>query len=190
MLLNAIPGGIHSKLVMLASKLNAEEKTSIPKAEHHIRDDLQPSGKDSVTRKQRKMPARREVSVNVSSRLNIGGIFQRYILLQQYGFRDIQELPGLPRSDEARQILTSLANDPGIQAVMNKYKWSVGALCEMFPEGYVGVSDVCVMGLNENHGQRILLRIRTDDLLGFRKILSIKKVSCPSIPSIICCVMR
>jgi len=31
-------------------------------------------------------------------------------------------------------------------------------------------------GLNENKGQRILLRLRTDDLQGWRKILSIRKV--------------
>src|SRR3546814_2356034 len=37
-------------------------------------------------------------------------------------------------------------------------------------------SDLCVLGLNENKGQRIKLRIRTDDLKGFRKILTIKKV--------------
>lgn len=38
------------------------------------------------------------------------------------------------------------------------------------------MSDVCVMGLNQNKGQKILLRLRTDDLRGWRKILSIKKV--------------
>ncbi|CAM9409290.1 unnamed protein product [Laminaria digitata] len=32
------------------------------------------------------------------------------------------------------------------------------------------------MGLNQNHGQKILLRLRTDDLKGFRKVLSIRKV--------------
>lgn len=37
-------------------------------------------------------------------------------------------------------------------------------------QGYVGVSDVCVMGLNQNKGQKILLRLRTDDL----KVLEIK----------------
>merc|ERR1712125_153888 len=42
--------------------------------------------------------------------------------------------------------------------------------------GQVGQSDVCVMGLNQNKGQKILLRLRTDDLKGFRKILSIRKV--------------
>jgi len=49
-------------------------------------------------------------------------------------------------------------------------------LCELYPEGYVGVSDVCVMGLNEGKGLRILLRLRTDDLKGFRKIQSIRDV--------------
>lgn len=36
----------------------------------------------------------------------------------------------------------------------------------------VGVSDKCVMGLNQNHGMKILLRLRTDDLQGFRKVRS------------------
>lgn len=35
-----------------------------------------------------------------------------------------------------------------------------------------------MLGLNENHGTRILLRIRTDDLQGFRKLLTIKEVLC------------
>jgi hypothetical protein len=95
-----------------------------------------------------------------------------------YKFQSIQTLPNLPDEAKAREILNSLANDEGVLAVMKKHKWSVGALCELYPEGYVGVSDVCVMGLNENHGQRILLRLRTDDLKGFRKILSIRKVLC------------
>ncbi|CAM9642400.1 unnamed protein product, partial [Phaeothamnion confervicola] len=93
-----------------------------------------------------------------------------------YRFERIEILPGLPEQDRAREILESLANDPGIMAVLAKHRWTVGALCEMMPEGQVGISDVCVMGLNENRGQRILLRLRTDDLAGFRKILSIRKV--------------
>ena len=85
-------------------------------------------------------------------------------------------LGNLPRTEQARAILQDLASDPGIQAVMRLHRWKVGCLCEMFPEGLVGVSEVCVMGLNENKGQRIRLRLRTDDLQGFRKALSIKKV--------------
>lgn len=45
-------------------------------------------------------------------------------------------------------------------------------LCRPSPSGgiQVGVSRECVMGLNQNHGQKILLRLRTDDLKGFRKV--------------------
>jgi hypothetical protein len=50
-------------------------------------------------------------------------------------------------------------------------RWSVGCLAEMYPDGKVGVDPVCVLGLNQNKGQKILLRLRTDDLQGFRKFL-------------------
>jgi len=93
-----------------------------------------------------------------------------------YRFHDLQTLSGLDDEARARQLLELLSSDPGVLAVMKKHKWSVGALCEMYPEGYVGVSDICVMGLNQNKGQKIFLRLRTDDLKGFRKLLSIKKV--------------
>ena len=94
----------------------------------------------------------------------------------QYCFGGIQTLPGLPNESTARSILEELSVDIGVLAVMEKHKFKVGTLCELYPEGYVGVSDVCVMGLNEGNGIRILLRLRTDDLKGFRKILSIRKV--------------
>ena len=94
----------------------------------------------------------------------------------KYGFANIETLPGLPDEEKAKTILSSLANDPGILACMAKHEWNVGALSELYPEGKVGESAVCVMGLNESKGQRIKLRIRTDDLKGFRKPLSIRKV--------------
>ncbi|TYZ65236.1 hypothetical protein PybrP1_012332 [[Pythium] brassicae (nom. inval.)] len=93
-----------------------------------------------------------------------------------YRFHAIEELPTFADKDKAREILERLANDRGILAVMNKHKWTVGTLAEMHPDGKVGVDPVCVLGLNQNKGQKILLRLRTDDLLGFRKYLSIKKV--------------
>ncbi|KAL7565257.1 hypothetical protein ACA910_014552 [Epithemia clementina (nom. ined.)] len=93
-----------------------------------------------------------------------------------YGFGKIETLSDLPDSQKAREILETLANDPGILACMAKHQWHVGTLMELYPEGQVGESAVCVMGLNENKGQRIKLRIRTDDLKGFRKMLTIRKV--------------
>jgi hypothetical protein len=94
----------------------------------------------------------------------------------KYGFSRIETLPMLPQEEKARLILKSLSEDPGILACMEKHKWHVGCLAEMYPEGEVGVSEVCLLGLNRNKGQKILLRLRTDDLLGFRKILTIRKV--------------
>jgi hypothetical protein len=44
------------------------------------------------------------------------------------------------------------------------YRWTVGLMSEMPPEGKVGVSAMCILGYNVNHGQEISLRLRTDDL--------------------------
>ncbi|KAL8506848.1 hypothetical protein ACS0TY_017662 [Phlomoides rotata] len=87
-------------------------------------------------------------------------------------------LPGIeldPPASRALALLHKLASDPGIVAIMNKHRWRVGILTEMAPVGYVGVSPKCILGFNKNHGEEISLRLRTDDLKGFRKYESIKK---------------
>jgi hypothetical protein len=95
---------------------------------------------------------------------------------QKYGFQTIQTLPNLPNESQAREILHSLSQDPGILACMAHHQWKVPLLSEMYPEGKVGESEVCILGLNRNQGGEILLRLRTDDLQGFRKIQTIRKV--------------
>ncbi|KAJ0680739.1 putative WLM domain, PUB domain, Ubiquitin-like domain superfamily, PUB-like domain superfamily [Helianthus annuus] len=97
-----------------------------------------------------------------------------------YVFGDFKtlDLPGIelnPPASEALRLMHTLAADRGIVAIMNKHKWRVGIMTEMAPEGYVGVSPVCILGFNKNHGEEISLRLRTDDLKGFRKYQSIKK---------------
>ncbi|KAL5729786.1 hypothetical protein ACHQM5_002686 [Ranunculus cassubicifolius] len=92
-------------------------------------------------------------------------------------FRTLQ-LPGIelkPPASEALKRMHMLAADPGIVAIMNKHRWRVGIMTEMAPEGYVGVSPECILGFNKNKGEEISLRLRTDDLKGFRKYQSIKK---------------
>ncbi|XP_057865190.2 uncharacterized protein LOC131072911 isoform X2 [Cryptomeria japonica] len=92
-------------------------------------------------------------------------------------FRTLQ-LPGIelnPPAAKALAIMHTLASDPGIVAIMNKHHWHVGIMTEMAPEGYVGISPKCILGFNKNHGEEISLRLRTDDLKGFRKYESIKK---------------
>lgn len=80
------------------------------------------------------------------------------------------QVPGLsPIPTEALKLLHRLAADPGIAGIMTKHRWSVGLLSEMPPEGKVGVSPVCILGVNINAGQEISLRLRTDDLKGFRR---------------------
>lgn len=91
------------------------------------------------------------------------------------GFGAVEVLP-LDGRDEAERILRRLARDWGVRRVMRLRGWFVPTLAEMYPDGKVGEDPVCVLGLNENKGQRILLRLRTDDLKGFRKFLSVKKV--------------
>ncbi|XP_024023357.1 uncharacterized protein LOC21387558 [Morus notabilis] len=92
-------------------------------------------------------------------------------------FRTLQ-LPGIelnPPASEALKRMHMLAADPGIVAIMNKHRWRVGIMTEMAPVGYVGISPKCLLGFNKNHGEAISLRLRTDDLKGFRKYEKIKK---------------
>eukprot|EP00262_Sarcandra_glabra_P008384 TRINITY_DN21903_c0_g1_i1.p1 TRINITY_DN21903_c0_g1~~TRINITY_DN21903_c0_g1_i1.p1 ORF type:complete len:765 (-),score=162.79 TRINITY_DN21903_c0_g1_i1:190-2484(-) len=97
-----------------------------------------------------------------------------------YIFCDFRTLhiPGIelnPPASEALRRMHMLATDPGIIAIMNKHRWRVGIMTEMAPVGYVGVNPKCILGFNKNHGEEISLRLRTDDLKGFRKYESIKK---------------
>jgi WLM domain len=141
------------------------------KAKSCVRDDLTTDGRLKMLQRQvlgREMMKEAQVRQNASSSASSSST--------SYGFGKIETLPNLPDEAKARRILESLANDPGVKACMAKHKWFVPSLAEMYPEGKVGESEVCVMGLNRNKGQQILLRIRTDDLKGFRKILSIREV--------------
>ncbi|XP_024357843.1 uncharacterized protein [Physcomitrium patens] len=97
-----------------------------------------------------------------------------------YSFSDFRTLalPGIelhPPPHKALAIMHKLASDPGIVAIMNKHRWQVGVMTEMAPVGYVGISPKCLLGFNKNRGQEISLRLRTDDLRGFRKYESMKK---------------
>ena len=54
---------------------------------------------------------------------------------------------------------------------MKKNQYSVGALIELHP-----LTDASILGYNQNHGQVIAIRLRTDDLTGFRNYNDILKV--------------
>ncbi|KAF9038553.1 WLM-domain-containing protein [Panaeolus papilionaceus] len=91
----------------------------------------------------------------------------------QYRFHDIKPLGHLPKPEEAQNLLKKLSEDPGIQHIMQKHKFSVGLLTELAPHEHPEL-----LGLNENAGQAIKLRIRTDKYDGFRLYREIRRVLC------------
>ncbi|KAI9306870.1 WLM domain-containing protein [Cunninghamella echinulata] len=88
----------------------------------------------------------------------------------KYTFHQISVLPEFDQQDKARGILQRLVDDRGIKGIMAHYKWSVGQLIELSP------FERTILGYNRNNGQLIALRLRTDDLSGFRSYDSIRKV--------------
>ncbi|KAH7689234.1 Protein involved in sister chromatid separation and/or segregation protein [Dioscorea alata] len=128
--------------------------------------DLRIAGFDEEEKRMRQRMGRPVVSLKLPTGPYIFGNFQTL------------DIPGIelnPPPSEALKRMHMLACDPGIIAIMNKHRWRVGIMTEMAPEGYVGISPKCILGFNKNHGEEISLRLRTDDLKGFRKYDSIKK---------------
>lgn len=113
---------------------------------------------------------------------NVGGRVSVYKTSSSsaYGFGAVGALPvgpsATPPRAAAQERLQSLASDKAVLAIMAEHKWHVGVLKEMPPEGLVGVSASCLMGLNRNKGEEILLRLRTDDWRGLRPYSSVVEV--------------
>jgi len=79
-----------------------------------------------------------------------------------------------PHAFHAMKLLEKLSTDPGIVAIMKERELVVGTLGEMDPiddrimqktESHGG----CLLGYNTNRGLRIDIKLRTDDLSGFRQ---------------------
>ncbi|KAI8639431.1 WLM domain-containing protein [Parasitella parasitica] len=88
----------------------------------------------------------------------------------KYTFHKISVIPEFPNPDKARQLLERLRDDRGVRAIMADRKWTVGELIELTP------FEATILGYNRNAGQLIALRLRTDDLSGFRHYDSVRKV--------------
>jgi hypothetical protein len=89
---------------------------------------------------------------------------------QSFGHKSTESTP---HSFAAQRLLEKLATDPGVIAVMKERELVVNTLGEMDP-----IDDrlmqkhekdgSCLLGYNTNHGLRIDIKLRTDDLHGFR----------------------
>lgn len=151
-------------LSVAEKKVQKEKHAASIRNAPRIRDDMTESGRVEIARRQRlgRQMLSKAAAKDKSSQ-------------PEYKFHRIETLSGLPEEERAREILTSLANDPGVLACLEKHKWHVGCLKELYPEGKIEDGDTCILGLNTNKGQEISLRLRTDDLKGFRKILRVKE---------------
>ncbi|KAG8883883.1 hypothetical protein FRB97_005721 [Tulasnella sp. 331] len=91
----------------------------------------------------------------------------------QYRFHRIEPLAHLPNPEAARDLLQKLSNDPAIRHVMEKHRFAVGLLTELAPHEHPQL-----LGLNENAGQAIKLRLRTDAYDGMRTYKEVRRVLC------------
>jgi len=76
-----------------------------------------------------------------------------------------------PLHGKVIEYLTRLSRDPGILHICELHRFRIGSLTELLPWEHPGL-----LGLSENAGQRILLRIRTDDAQGFRDYKTTRRV--------------
>ena len=91
---------------------------------------------------------------------------------QSFGHRPTDETPHAFR---AMELLEQLATDPGIVAIMKERELIVGTLGEMDPiddrlmkQKQQQNPGTCLLGYNTNGGMRIDLKLRDDNLWGFR----------------------
>jgi len=79
-----------------------------------------------------------------------------------------------PTPFEAEKLLQRLATDPGIIDIMTSRKFTVGILTEMSPAEAAdrmskrGTPNMDLLGYNQNAGEMIVLKLRTDNTKGFR----------------------
>lgn len=95
----------------------------------------------------------------------------------KYTFHEVKPLDFLPFPDRSTEYLNRLRNDPGIKAAMIKYQWSVPLLTELNPAENT-THESRTLGLNQNKGQTILLRLRTDDYDGYRDYKTVRDCLC------------
>ncbi|RHZ60536.1 hypothetical protein Glove_352g15 [Diversispora epigaea] len=86
------------------------------------------------------------------------------------GTHHIKVIEHFPNPDKAREILMKLRDDRGIRGIMLKHQWSVEILQELSPFEHK------ILGFNINAGKLISLRLRTDDMEGFRIYSSIREI--------------
>jgi len=91
----------------------------------------------------------------------------------QFKFHRIEPLAHLPSPESALSLLQRLSSDPAIAHVMRVHEFAIGLLTELAPHEHPHL-----LGLNQNAGQMIKLRLRTDAYDGFRTYKDVRRVLC------------
>ncbi|EFP85947.2 hypothetical protein PGT21_025188 [Puccinia graminis f. sp. tritici] len=89
----------------------------------------------------------------------------------RFSFRQVALLPNLPFESRRQELVDKLATDPSILKQMIKFKLEVGSLGELHPW-----LDPQLLGVNQNAGQSIRLRLLTDDLKSVRPFTMVRRV--------------
>jgi hypothetical protein len=89
----------------------------------------------------------------------------------EYTFHAMEVLESFEDSAKARTILMRVKKDPAIIHIMKRNQWSIGLLSELHPH-----EDRTILGYNMNKGQKIALRLRTEELDAFRPYDMIRDV--------------
>ncbi|BGP24363.1 WLM domain containing protein [Rhodotorula toruloides] len=95
-----------------------------------------------------------------------------------FRFHHLEPFPtSVPFFDRRKAMLERLTEDPAVKDVMRRHRFAVGVLTELHPTLHTNFSTgEKLLGLNTNAGQKISLRLLTDDLDGLRSYNDVRRV--------------
>ncbi|GAA6061234.1 hypothetical protein JCM10212_002693 [Sporobolomyces blumeae] len=90
----------------------------------------------------------------------------------RYRFYELGPFPKrVPQFDRRKAMLERLAGDEAVRDVMRRHKFAVGVLTELHP-----ILQPTLLGLNTNSGEKVSLRLLTDDMEGCRNYNEVRRV--------------
>ncbi|BGP39787.1 hypothetical protein JCM10450v2_003758 [Rhodotorula kratochvilovae] len=91
---------------------------------------------------------------------------------ERYRFHALEPFPErVPQFEKRQAMLRRLAEDPAVRDVMKRHEFAVGMLTELHP-----LLQPTLLGLNTNAGEKVALRLLTDQLDGLRSYSDVRRV--------------
>ncbi|GAA5861968.1 hypothetical protein JCM3774_001369 [Rhodotorula dairenensis] len=97
---------------------------------------------------------------------------------ENYRFHHLEPFPKtVPHYERRVAMLERLAQDLAVRDVMKRHKFAVGVLTELHPVLHTNyTTGEKLLGLNTNAGEKVSLRLLTDDLDGLRSYNDVRRV--------------